>query len=218
MSKKDQFDPNFDFEKEYGFDPKTILDPEFENDEMMQTSFDASFDQTFIKDFDEKFDEDFDARFTAAFGEDFTEALKKEAEPEAAQYTEPAFDLAEFDASIIDQSAFESDDTQPSEEEAPAEAEEEIPMVSFDDDDEDEDDDDEDEDDAEEVPQEKVEEPKAPANPRRKPLSRERMIKEVSAVLAAWLRTSSTTVSRVSSMPKTQRARSPVCRWNPSVC
>ena len=51
MTKKDSFDKDFDFEKEYGFDPNTILDPEFESDEAMQTSFDASFDQTFIKEF-----------------------------------------------------------------------------------------------------------------------------------------------------------------------
>ena len=111
MTKKDSFDKDFDFEKEYGFDPNTILDPEFESDEAMQTSFDASFDQTFIKEFDTKFDEEFDARFTATFGGEFTEALKEEAEtkPEAPQYTEPAFDLADFDESIIDQSAFEDD-------------------------------------------------------------------------------------------------------------
>jgi len=32
MSKKDEFDLEFDFEKEYGFDPKEILDPETEPD------------------------------------------------------------------------------------------------------------------------------------------------------------------------------------------
>ena len=78
MTKNNKFDQDFDFEKEYGFDPNTILDPEFENDEQMQTSFDASFDDTLIKEFDAKFDEEFDARFTAAFGEEFSEALSQE--------------------------------------------------------------------------------------------------------------------------------------------
>ena len=162
MTKNDSFDKDFDFEKEYGFDPNTILDPEFENEEAMQTSFDASFDQTFIKDFDAKFDEEFDTRFTAAFGAELTEALKGEAEEEAAapQYSEPAFDVADFDASIIDQSAFEEAATEPE-----AENVEEIP--------------------AEEAVAETAEaaQEEAPAevpvNPRRKPLSRERLLKEV---------------------------------------
>lgn len=175
MTKKDSFDKDFDFEKEYGFDPNTILDPEFENEEEMQTSFDASFDQTFIKDFDAKFDEEFDARFTATFGEEFTEALKEEAEakPEAPQYTEPAFDLADFDESIIDQSAFEDDAEEVSEVAETAEEDDDIIIAAP----------------SEEAPAEEVsaeaetaqEEkmPELPVNPRRKPLSRERMIKEV---------------------------------------
>ena len=174
MTKKDSFDKDFDFEKEYGFDPNTILDPEFENEEEMQTSFDASFDQTFIKEFDAKFDEEFDSRFTAAFGEEFTEALKEEAtaQPEAPQYTEPAFDLADFDASIIDQSAFEDDAEEVSEVAETAEEDDDIIIAAP-----------AEESPAEEVPAEETaaEEkmPELPVNPRRKPLSRERMIKEV---------------------------------------
>ena len=182
MTKKDSFDKDFDFEKEYGFDPNAILDPEFENDEAMQTSFDASFDQTFIKDFDAKFDEEFDTRFTAAFGEEFTDALKEEPaeEPAAPEYNEPAFDLPEFDESIIDQSAFEDN----------AEADEENEEFS-----EDEDDDliiatPAENEDSEEQPAAEAEcesenapedgkMPELPVNPRRKPLSRERLIKEV---------------------------------------
>lgn len=168
MNKKDQFDKDFDFEKEYGFDPNTILDPEYENDEEMQTSFDASFDQTFIKDFDAKFDEDFDTRFTAAFGAEFTDALNEEVEeaPEVPQYSEPAFELGSFDESIIDQSAFESDDEEEdfeplvaSEESASEEVTEETEVAE------------------DATAEEPVAE--APAKPERKPLSRERMIKEV---------------------------------------
>ena len=163
MTKKDSFNKDFDFEKEYGFDPNTILDPEFENEEAMQTSFDASFDQTFIKDFDAKFDEGFDTRFTAAFGKEFTDALKEETEKQAPipQTAEPAFDLAGFDESIIDQSAFEEAAAAADEESA-----EDTPAV-------------------EETVAESAEIPQAetaaevPANPRRKPLSRERLIKEV---------------------------------------
>ena len=159
MTKNDSFDKDFEFEKEYGFDPNTILDPEFENEEAMQTSFDASFDQTFIKDFDAKFDDAFDSRFTAAFGEEFTKNLKDEAaeEPQIPQYTEPAFDLPDFGESIIDQSAFEEDAPDaPIAEEAPIAAETE---------------------EAEAPAEEKM--PELPVNPRRKPLSRERLIKEV---------------------------------------
>lgn len=163
MTKKDSFNKDFDFEKEYGFDPNTILDPEFENEEAMQTSFDASFDQTFIKDFDAKFDEGFDTRFTAAFGKEFTDALKEETEKQAPipQTAEPAFDLAGFDESIIDQSAFEEAAAAADEESA-----EDTPAV-------------------EETVAESAEIPQAetaaevPVNPRRKPLSRERLIKEV---------------------------------------
>ena len=163
MTKKDSFDKDFDFEKEYGFDPNTILDPEFESDEAMQTSFDASFDQTFIKEFESKFDEEFDTRFTEAFGKEFTETVKAEAEeiPAAPQYSEPAFDVADFDASIIDQSAFEEAAA-----ESDAEAAEEVPA-------------------AEEAVAEDAEATQedapaeVPVNPRRKPLSRERLIKEV---------------------------------------
>jgi len=163
MTKKDSFDKDFDFEKEYGFDPNTILDPEFENEEAMQTSFDASFDQTFIKDFDAKFDEEFDTRFTAAFGAELTEALKEEVEeePAAPQYSEPAFDVADFDPSIIDQTAFEeaaSESEADAAEEPPA-AEEAVAETA-------------------EAPQEETP-AEVPANPRRKPLSRERLIKEV---------------------------------------
>jgi len=170
MSKKDSFDKDFDFEKEYGFDPNTILDPEFENEEAMQTSFDASFDQTFIKDFDSKFDEEFDARFTAAFGEEFTEALKEEAaaEPEVPQYTEPAFDLADFDESIIDQSAFEDDAPEVSEFAEPAAEEEDLIVAAP-----------AEEAPAQEEPAQEEKMPELPVNPRRKPLSRERLIKEV---------------------------------------
>lgn len=162
MTKKDSFDKDFDFEKEYGFDPNTILDPEFESDEAMQTSFDASFDQTFIKEFDAKFDEEFDSRFTEAFGKEFTEAVNAEAEeiPVTSQYSEPAFDVADFDASIIDQSAFEETAAEPEAEVAEeASAEEEIV--------------------AEDAEAAQEETPAAPENPRRKPLSRERLIKEV---------------------------------------
>ena len=167
MNKNDQFDKDFDFEKEYGFDPNAILDPEFESEEEMQTSFDASFDQTFIKDFDAKFDDDFDTRFTAAFGEDFTDALKKEAAAEVPQYNEPAFDLPGFDETIIDQSAFED---------AAADEEEIIPLVA-----EEKAADEEVAEESEVTEEVAAEEPapEAPATPRRKPLSRERMIKEV---------------------------------------
>jgi hypothetical protein len=163
MTKKDSFEKDFDFEKEYGFDPNTILDPEFENEEAMKTSFDASFDQTFIKEFDAKFDEEFDSRFTATFGGEFSEALKQETEeaPEEIQATEPAFDLANFDESIIDQSAFEAAAA-----ESDADAGDEVPA------------DGEPAAEAVEIPQGEAP-AEAPVNPRRKPLSRERMIKEV---------------------------------------
>ena len=163
MTKKDSFDKDFDFEKEYGFDPNTILDPEFESDEAMQTSFDASFDQTFIKEFESKFDEEFDTRFTEAFGKEFTETVKAEAVeiPAAPQYSEPAFDVADFDASIIDQSAFEEAAA-----ESDAEAAEEVPAVE--------------ESVAEDAEATQEDAPaEVPVNPRRKPLSRERLIKEV---------------------------------------
>lgn len=168
MTKNDPFDKDFDFEKEYGFDPNTILDPEFESEEAMQTSFDASFDDTFVKDFDSKFDADFDARFTEAFGKEFTDALKEETEvePEIPTYTEPAFDLPGFDESIIDQSAFEDD--VPGNPETAAEEFEQEPVAAP----------------VQEVTdsEDAAEEnkmPELPVNPRRKPLSRERLIKEV---------------------------------------
>ena len=163
MTKKDSSNKDFDFEKEYGFDPNAILDPEFENEEAMQTSFDASFDQTFIKDFDSKFDENFDSRFTAAFGEEFANNLKDETTivPEVPQYSEPAFDLPSFDESIIDQSAFEeaASDNEAADEEAEAPVEETVEENA-------------------EAPQEEAP-AEIPVNPRRKPLSRERLIKEV---------------------------------------
>ena len=153
MTKNNEFDKDFDFEKEYGFDPNTLLDPEYENDEAMQMSFDASLDEEFGKEFDAKFDDDFEARFTAAFGADL--AAAEDAAEEMPQYTEPAFDLSGFDESIIDQSAFEDSvpEAQPSEEAVSDAAP------------------------AEEVTAEDAQ--PAPAAPPRKPLSRERMIKEV---------------------------------------
>ena len=158
MTKNNEFEKDFDFEKEYGFDPKTLLDPEYENDEAMNLSFDASLD--------EEFGEDFDARFTAQFGADFVEQLNSAAEEaipaEETSYTEPAFDLPMFDESIIDQSAFE--DT--------AEAEVDAPQ-------QDENSDAAGESAAEEVSGEAEVAPAEKPAPRRKPLSRERMIKEV---------------------------------------
>ncbi len=166
MTKNNEFDKDFDFEKEYGFDPKTLLDPEFENEEAMQLSFDASMDEEFGKDFDSKFDADFEAKFTAEFGADFTEQLNEaveedEVQPEAPKYTEPAFDLPTFDESIIDQSAFEDDVP-----EEPTDSDPELPPVD-------------------DAPVDTVPSEEAPVaeevtpNPRRKPLSRERLIKEV---------------------------------------
>lgn len=176
MTKNDQFDKDFDFEKEYGFDPNTILDPEYESDEAMESSFDASFDESFEKDFDSKFDADFEARFTATFGETLANALIDDTEdtPEEPVFSQPAFDLPGFDESIIDQSAFE--DAVLEEPEAPAmESDLELePVVEAP---------------VEEVPVPEVPEvreeavaeeaPAVPVNPRRKPLSRERLIKEV---------------------------------------
>lgn len=179
MTKNNEFDKDFDFEKEYGFDPKTLLDPEYENEEAMQMSFDASLDEDFIKDFDTKFDEDFEARFTAEFGKELKGTLREESSEEldapiqedevddilmdVPQYTEPAFDLASFDESIIDQSAFEAaaaEDSVPVADEVAVPAEE----VSTEE--------------AAPIEEEKQEETPAP-KPIRKPLSRERMIKEV---------------------------------------
>ena len=143
MDKKNEFDQDFDFEKEYGFHPDTILDPEYNSQEEMKEDFDASFDEAFIKDFDEKFGKDFNEKFAAEFGEEF--APVKEAEPEAPEFEDevleedeeslipdfvnttfpsdeptrilPAFDLPEYDnEKVIDPSVFE--DTAP---EAPAE-------------------------------------------------------------------------------------------------
>ena len=160
MTKNNKFDKDFDFEKEYGFDPNTLLDPEYDTEEAMQLSFDASMDEEFGKDFDAKFDEDFEARFTAEFGAELKDLEVEEEEDEilaeVPQYTEPAFDLPSFDESIIDQKVFEDSEPQtavlpeiPEEAEAPAE----------------------------EVPAEEAQ--PAPEEPKRKPLSRERMIKEV---------------------------------------
>ncbi len=172
MTKNNEFDKDFDFEKEYGFDPKTLLDPEFENEEAMQLSFDASMDEEFGKDFDSKFDADFEAKFTAEFGADFTEQLNEaveedEVQPEAPKYTEPAFDLPTFDESIIDQSAFEDD--VPEDSEVPQMDADPDLMTA-------------DEAPVDEIPGADVpaaEEEKVTPNPRRKPLSRERLIKEV---------------------------------------
>ncbi len=165
MTKNDQFDKDFDFEKEYGFDPNTLLDPEYDNDEAMQLSFDASMDKEYGMDFDAKFDEDFEAKFTAEFGDELTGMTSQESDElvddlllDAPQYTEPAFDLPGFDESIIDQSAFEDEipaldpDLNPGQDEPVEEVH------------------------AEAAP---AEEANAPAAPKRKPLSRERMIKEV---------------------------------------
>lgn len=176
MTKNNEFDKDFDFEKEYGFDPKTLLDPEYESDEAMQLSFDASMDEDFVKDFDSKFDSDFEARFTAEFGKDFSakleEAIAEEAVeeelPVAPKYTEPAFDLPTFDESIIDQSAFEDEVLEepelPQMENPDVKPETEAPVEEVA---------------AEETPKEEEKAEDKAANPRRKPLSRERLIKEV---------------------------------------
>ena len=166
MTKNNEFEKDFDFEKEYGFDPKTLLDPEYESEEAMNLSFDASMDEEFGKDFDSKFGADFDARFTAEFGPDFTAQLNQVPDgdqPEAVQYTEPAFDLPSFDESIIDQSAFEDSVQNASD----------MPQL------------DDDSDGADAVPEIEAAEEAVPTEEktmppiRRKPLSRERMIKEV---------------------------------------
>ena len=186
MTKNEEFDKDFDFEKEYGFDPKALLDPEYENGDALNSNFDASFDEDFIKDFDEKFGSEFDEKFTAEFGpvttdeavpptEFVDEVLEEDEEslipgfvntefPSEYKVEEPtkvlpAFDLPEFDEKVIDQSVFEDSQNDPAETQvlpqvedvqAPA-AEEEVHDVA-------------------DVPR--------PA-PRRRKLSKERLIKEV---------------------------------------
>lgn len=179
MTKNNEFDKDFDFEKEYGFDPNTLLDPEFENEEAMQLSFDASMDEELGAEFDAKFDPDFDERFSAEFGDDvaatLTEMPHEAKKSDTPKYTEPAFDLPTFDESIIDQSAFEDvalDEVEMPKMESDLELEP-APEASVE------------EVSAEEAPQEVPAQEEAPAetdtapNPRRKPLSRERLIKEV---------------------------------------
>ena len=75
MDKREEFDKDFDFEKEYGIDPNMLLDTEYENDEELAKEFDASFDEDFIADFDAKFGTDFDAKFAEEFGEGGAEGL-----------------------------------------------------------------------------------------------------------------------------------------------
>ena len=188
MDKKNEFDKDFDFEKEYGFHPDTLLDPEYDSHEEMKEDFDASFDEDFIKDFDEKFGKDFNEKFAAEFGKEFAPA--QEEEPAVPEFQDevleedeeeslipdfvnttfpsdeptrilPAFDLPEYDnEKVIDPSVFE--DT------APAEAETESPV-----------------DDITrkiDVISEVTAQEEAPApvqRPRRKKMSRERLIKEV---------------------------------------
>jgi len=185
MDKTNEFDKDFDFEKEYGFDPKTLLDPEYDSDEAMQEDFDASFDEDFIKDFDEKFGKDFNEKFAAEFGEEF--APKQPQEPAAPEFVDevleedeeslipdfvnttfpsdeptrilPAFDLPEYDnEKVIDTSVFE--DTPAVVEDVP-DATKKI-----------------------DLPSEAVEAQDAPPvvptpRPRRRKLSKERLIKEV---------------------------------------
>lgn len=134
MDKKQEFDQDFDFEKEYGFHPDSLLDPEYDSQEQMNEDFDASFDKDFIKDFDDKFGKDFNDKFAAEFGEEFAPA--REAEPAVPEFQDevleegeetlipdfvnttfpsdeptrilPAFDLPEYDnEKIVDPSVFE---------------------------------------------------------------------------------------------------------------
>lgn len=189
MTKNEEFDKDFDFEKEYGFDPKTLLDPEYGSDAELQSNFDASFDEEFIKDFDAKFDADFDAKFAEEFGrepvaQDTPEEPETEFVDEVLEEDEdslipafvntefpseyhvdeptkvlPAFDLPEFDEKVIDPSVFEEEaPAAEATEEAPADAEAEEPAP------------------VEEV-QEIAEAPRPV--PRRRKLSKERLIKEV---------------------------------------
>ncbi len=189
MTKNEEFDKDFDFEKEYGFDPKTLLDPEYGSDAELKSNFDASFDEDFIKDFDAKFGAEFDEKFAAEFGttpvqeapaeepatEFVDEVLEEDADtlipdfvntefPSEYRVDEPtkvlpAFDLPEFDEKVIDQSVFE-DDTPAAKvtEEEPPLAQEEVPAAQ------------------EEV--HAVAEAPRPL-PRRRKLSKERLIKEV---------------------------------------
>ena len=178
MTNKDQFDKDFDFEKEYGFDPNTLLDPEYENEEALKKHFDASLDEDFIKDFDDKFGKDLDEKFAEEFGdvqpaeaqeaplfED--EVLEEEEESLIPDFVNttfpsdeptrvlPAFDLPEFDEKVIDQSVFE--DAEPvAEDEKDATRKVELPV------------------------QTDAEEKTVPVQtPRRRKMSRSRMIKEV---------------------------------------
>ena len=189
MTKNEEFDKDFDFEKEYGFDPKSLLDPEYDSDEALKNGFDASFDEDFIKDFDAKFSADLDEKFAAEFGEEFAKPAQEEpaaavefqdevleededslipdfvntefpseyaASANEATRVLPAFDLPEFDEKVIDQSVFE--DAASEAEEMPAaeaaQTDEPTQVISMDN-------------------------PTPPARPRRRKLSRERLIKEV---------------------------------------
>ena len=189
MTKNEEFDKDFDFEKEYGFDPKSLLDPEYDSDEALKSDFDASFDADFIKDFDDKFGADLDEKFAAEFGEEFAKPVQEEAPeapapdvfqdevleedadslipdfvntefPSESAVSEPtkvlpAFDLPEFDEKIIDQSVFEDAASEAAPEPAQAaQTDEPTQVVS-------------------------VDKPTPPVRPRRRKLSRERLIKEV---------------------------------------
>ena len=189
MDKHEEFDKDFDFEKEYGFDPKTLLDPEYENDAEMEKDFDASFDQDFLADFDEKFDAEFNEKFAAEFVEEFAAPVEEESAPEAevsefvdeelpeeavdelipefvnttfpSEYASneatkvlPAFDLSDYDEKVIDPSVFGEEDPT---------ATKQIPVI------------------AQETVEDtaEAEEPVEQPKPRRRKLSRERLIKEV---------------------------------------
>ena len=189
MDKHEEFDKDFDFEKEYGFDPKTLLDPEYENDAEMEKDFDASFDQDFLADFDEKFDAEFNEKFAAEFVEEFAAPVEEESAPEAevsefvdeelpeeaadelipefvnttfpSEYASneatkvlPAFDLPDYDEKVIDPSVFGEEDPT---------ATKQIPVI------------------AQETVEDtsEAEEPEEQPKPRRRKLSRERLIKEV---------------------------------------
>ena len=82
---KNEFDSDFDYEKEYGFDPKSFLDSEFEDADMDFSEFDeeqlgldpaqdAAREETF-SDYDTRVVKDLDA---ADFDEEFTEEPTQE--------------------------------------------------------------------------------------------------------------------------------------------
>ena len=50
---KNDFDIDFDFEEEYGFDPKAILDSDYSDEDLDLDQFDDTMEQKTERDFDD---------------------------------------------------------------------------------------------------------------------------------------------------------------------